>query len=89
MSTVLLRKPFYRISELFTRWSVTESDIAARSEERSHLTSVFEHLVSYCLGNGDDEALVVEEGFGENVNVNDYFVVDFDVTVEVLGVVGH
>jgi hypothetical protein len=29
MSTVLLRKPFYRISELFTRWSVTESDIAA------------------------------------------------------------
>ena len=29
MSHVLLRKPFHRISELFTRWSVTESDLAA------------------------------------------------------------
>ncbi len=29
MSHVLLRKPFHRISELFSRWSVTDSDIAA------------------------------------------------------------
>jgi hypothetical protein len=59
------------------------------SEEVAGTSSVFGHLLADGLGNGDDEALVVEEGFGENVNVNDYFVVDFDVTVEVLGVVGH
>lgn len=29
MNHVLVRKPFYRITELFTRWSVTESDIVA------------------------------------------------------------